>query len=266
MADGVDTLPEYKRVVFKESPLERSLVQVRYPPVPGFPDDSAAIQLRGALKYVYPFFRDEHTMNLVVTNQGVHQSEGKLVWRFNDLAKRWSVVVAEDNVTLEVRRYSSFDELVERTLSAVETVGQVLDVSHQTRVGLRYINEIRHPEGETYDTWMKLLAPDLLGLSRNDLLGGKVEQTIAESRVRRSDGSLLVRHGFLRGTTVAPSEGEPPKQTPFYLLDIDYFNEEVAEFGSELQVTLVAYHSVIYRIFRWAIGSDELYTYLGAVQ
>jgi len=266
MEDQVSALPEYERVVFKASPLELCLAQVMYPSVPGFPDEDAAIRLRTAFKADYPFFRDEHSMNLVVTPQGVHQSQGKAAWRFNDLTKRWSVVVAEDNVTVEIRRYTSFDELVARTVSAVGTVGQVLDVSHQTRVGLRYINEIRHPQGETYDTWRKLLAPDLLGLSRNDLLGGQVEQTIGESRVRRSDGSLLVRHGFLRGTTVAPSDGDPPKQTPFYLLDTDYFNEEAIEYGSDLQGRLIAYHSVIYRIFRWAIGNGDLYTALGAVQ
>lgn len=265
MADQVDTLPMYERIVFKESPLELCLLQVKYPSVSGFPDEGAVTQLRRAFKAGYPHFRNEHTTNLVITPQGVQHSQGTAIWRFDDLARRWSVVIAEDNVTVETRRYGGFDELVERTLSAVEIVGRVLEVTYQTRVGLRYINEIRHPQGEAYDTWRRLLAPDLLGPSRDDLLGGEVEQTIAEARVRRPDGSLLVRHGFLRGSTIAPSDGSPPQQSSFYLLDTDYFNEEASEYGSDLVERLTAYHSVMYRIFRWAIGDGDLYSFFGPI-
>jgi len=266
MAERTATLPEYKHVVFKKSPLELCVAQVRYPPVPGFPEDDLALRLRKAMKKDFPFSALEHTMNLVVTPQGVHQSQGNATWRLTDLSKRWSVVVGEDNVTVETRKYSSFEELVTRTVSAIEMVGQALEISHQTRVGLRYVNEIRHDEGETYKTWTKLLAPDLLGVSRANLLGGEVEQTIAEARARRSDGSLLIRHGFLKGTTIAAPNQAPPKQSSFYLLDLDYFNEETEEYGAGLKERLIAYHSVIYRIFRWAIGEGDLYRSLGATE
>jgi hypothetical protein len=80
--------------------------------------------------------------------------------------------------------------------------------------------------------------------------------------MRRSDGTLLMRHGYLNGTTVTPVVGSKPKQGPFYLLDLDYFDETPADFNPRPLDRIILYNNFLYRLFRWCIGEGALLAHL----
>lgn len=262
MANGAATLPEYSRVLFRKSPLALSIVQVKFPPIEGFDDTASVRQFQTKLRTTYPQFRREPGVNFLITPTGVEQSQGSNTLRFDSLDHAWAVVISQESVSLETRSYRDIHDLSSRLTTLLETVEKVLDPKYQTRFGLRYINEIRHPEGTRYSTWRKLLNSDLFPTGFLETVGGHVDQTIAELRTSQPNGSLLLRHGFLDGTTVVPQQNQPPKNGPFYLLDMDYSDQTATDFDPDPSQRLAEYNDILYRLFRWAIGDGELYQFL----
>ncbi len=263
--DNIDELlPMYDQVIFNNSCLESCLAQLKYPPIQRFHDDNYMLGIREALATEYPLVTIEQAMNIVVSPQGViGQTPGASMLRFTSIDSRWSVILSSEFISLETREYTNVTEFSTRFASLLHHVDTHSKPRHQLRFGLRYINEFRHPKGDNYTAWTQLLNPDLLGLGARGVLGGRVEQTIGEVRTKRSDGSLLVRHGFLQGTTIVPSQNHPPKTGQFYLLDLDYYDETPVTFDAQAPIEQMRrYNDILYRVFRWSIGEGELNHYL----
>ena len=263
--DNIDELlPMYDQVIFNNSCLELCLAQLKYPPVQRFQDDTYMMGIREALATEYPLVTTEQAMNIVVSPQGViGHTPGASMLRFTSIDSRWSVVLSSESISLETREYTNVTEFSIRFASLLGHIDTHFNPRHQLRFGLRYINEFRHPKGDNYKAWMQLLNPDLLGLGARGVLGGRVEQTIGEVRTKRLDGSLLVRHGFLQGTTIMPTQNHPPKTGQFYLLDLDFFDETPVTFDVQHPIEqMQRYNDILYRVFRWSIGEGELYLYL----
>jgi len=253
-------LSDYDRVLFKNAALEMSLVQVRYPPVQRFSNESYMVDIKEALANEYPLVGTEQGMNIVINFQGVSQTPGASLLRFTSIDSRWSVVLSSDFVTLETREYTDIDEFSARFASVLDIVDMYFHPRHRLRFGLRYINEFRFPGGDNYATWRRLLNPELLGLSANGAIGGDVEQTIGEVLFRRNNGHVLVRHGFLKGSTVTPLVNHPTKTGEFYLLDLDYYDDMPVKFDAETPIKRMrSYNTFLYNVFRWSIGEGELY-------
>jgi uncharacterized protein (TIGR04255 family) len=258
-----DILPHYDNVLFKNPALELSLVQLKYPPIPRFAEENFLTGIKEALAEEYPLVSVEQGMNIVISLQGIGQSPGSNMLRFNTLDSLWSVVLTNETVSLETREYTSIKEFVKRWTNILDIVATYLQPRHQLRIGLRYINEFRHPAGDNYVAWSQWLNPELVGVNLNNMFGGNIEQTISEIRTRREDGMMLLRHGFLKGTTIIPTLSHPAKTGPFYLLDLDYYDETATRFNTSSSADcIVRYNDFLYRIFRWSIGEDELYQYL----
>lgn len=261
-----ELLPTYDQVIFRNSSIEMCLAQLRYPPIQRFSDEMYMLGIREALATEYPLVTTEQGMNIVIGPQGISQTPGTEMLRFTSIDSRWSVVLSSIFVSLETREYTNADELSTRFASVLRHIDTHFNPRHQLRFGLRYINEFRHPRGDSYDAWMQFLNPDLPGLGARGVLGGTVEQTIGEVLTRRTDGHLLVRHGFLQGTTITPSLNRPAKTGQFYLLDLDYYDETAVKFDVEAPVKQIRrYNDILYRVFRWAISNghnEELYRYL----
>lgn len=264
MRNTDESLPMYDQVIFNNSCLELCLAQLKYPPIQRFQDDTYMLGIRDALATEYPLVATEQAMNIVVSPQGViGQTPGASMLRFTSIDSRWSVLLSHELISLETREYSHVNEFSTRFSSILGHVNTHFKPRHQLHFGLRYINEFRYPQGDSYETWARLLNPDLLGLGARGVPGGRVEQTISEVRTRRSDGSLLVRHGFLQGTTIIPTQNHPPKTGQFYLLDLNYYDETPVTFDVQSPIEqMQRYNDILYRFFRWSIGESELYQYL----
>jgi uncharacterized protein (TIGR04255 family) len=261
VAQVLRSLPTYDRILFDSSNLELCLVQTTFPPVPRFGEEEFLIPIKEALSEEYPLFETEQAMNLLITPKGVDQTPAGARLRFASIDHRWEVVLSNESVSLETREYSEIVDFCVRYSTVLGHVARHFRPQHQLRFGLRYVNEFRDPKGDEYDRWRTLLNPDLLG-GPSEVLDGAVEQTISEVRLSRPDGRLLVRHGFLSGTTVFPGRNRDPKMGSFYLLDLDYYDEASTRFESNPTPRMQAYNDILYRIFRWAIGEGELYSRL----
>lgn len=260
MDKAKESFPNYERVIFDNSALELCIVQLKYPPIQRFSDEKYMIGIKEALADEYPLESTELGMNIVITPQGVSQTPGTNMLRFTSIDSRWSVVLSNEAVSLETREYSHIGEFSTRFANILDAVATHLHPRHQLRIGLRFINEFRFSDGDRYETWRRLLNADLIGLGFGGVFGSEVEQTIGEVLTRREDGRLLVRHGFLKGSTISATPTHPAKTGPFYLLDLDYSDETPAKFEVNAPIErMKRYNKVLYDIFRWAIGDGELY-------
>lgn len=258
-----DLLPTYDQVIFKNSCLELCLVQLKYPPIQRFSDEKYMIGIRESLAMEYPLVTTEQAVNIVIGPQGVAQATGPNMLRFTSIDSRWSVVLSSEFVSLETQEYTDVNDLSTRFVNVLGSIATHLNPHHQLRLGLRYINEFRHPKGKNYEEWRRFLNPKLLGLGASQVLGGKVEQTIGEVLARRDDGHLLVRHGFLNGTTISPTPNRTTNTGQFYLLDLDYYDDKPTTFDVEAPIgQLLRYNDILYRVFRWSISDGEFYQYL----
>jgi uncharacterized protein (TIGR04255 family) len=253
-------LPSYDWTSFRASQLELAVVELKYPALARFKDESYLSSIKEVLSADYPLIETAPVMNLVVSPQGVSQSPSGTVLRFSTIDRLWTVGLGEISVSLESREYSDIDEFAQRFTAILADLEAHLRIRHQLRLGLRYVNEFRHVKGDSYAGWRGLLNPELLGIDGSDVFGGTVEHTITEIRTRRDDGTVLVRHGFLQGTTITPIVGQALKTGPFYLLDLDYFDETPHKFDVQAPAERIrTYNTFLYNVFRWAIGSGELY-------
>jgi uncharacterized protein (TIGR04255 family) len=257
---GLD-LPPVNRVLFDRAPLVLTLAQVRYPAVIRFGEQATLAKLQDELAKDYPDARPEQQVSVTVNLSGVQQSQaGPALWRFSTLDGTWSVVVGQDAVTIEARAYEQIGHFSERVRRVLDAVEKHLNPTHQRRLGLRYVNEFRHEDGETMATWRGLLNQELLGLSGR--LGENVDHSFHEIRARTEDGVLLIHHGLLRGSSNGTPELAAANE-PFYLLDLDYFDETPAEWNKEEVVRRIRdWNDTMYRLFRWSM-TTRLFEHLG---
>jgi uncharacterized protein (TIGR04255 family) len=257
---GLD-LPEVDRVLFDQAPLVYTLVQVRYPATLRFGEQSSLAKLQDELAGDYPNARPEQQISVAINVGGIQQNQsGPTLWRFSTLDDTWSVVVGQDAVTVEARAYediSSFSDRIRRVLEAIETH---LRPTHQLRLGLRYINEFRYEDGGTMGTWKDLLNEQLLGLSGR--LGENVDHSFHEIRAQTGDGVLMIHHGLLRGSSVA-TPGVLVENKPYYLLDLDHFDETPVVWDVDQVVERVRnWNDIMYKLFRWSM-TERLFKHLG---
>ena len=258
-----ELLPNYDQVIFSNAFIALSLAQLKYPPIQRFTDEQYMVGLREALAIEYPLVSTEQGVNIVISPEGVKPSPGASMLRFTSIDSSWSVVLSSEFVSLEARNYTNIKDMAERFTSILQHVETHFRPRHQLRFGLRYVNEFRHPRGDNYKTWSNFLNPELLGLGVHNVLGGNVEQTIGEILTQRDDGHVLIRHGFLKGSTIVPTPMHPIKSGPFYLLDLDYYDETPVKFEIDEPIKrMVRYNDSLYQIFRWAIGDGELFHFL----
>lgn len=135
------------------------------------------------------------------------------------------VTLRPDSLSIEVTRYEgypAFRELLARVFEAVE---RVLTPDGLTRLGLRYIDEIRVPDLTTIDEWADWVDPALLaplseGLSRSGWTSAAQYETGEDRRLvlryGPADGPVIESTGPLkRAKTHAPG--------PVFVLDFDSF-------------------------------------------
>src|SRR5439155_9426535 len=129
--------------------------------------------------------------------EAAQTSRIETLWRFATRDRTWAVVLGEAALTLEVPGYTTIDEFSDRFSSVLKLAREQLRIVERTRLGLRYINEVRHPHARNLGDWGTLLRREFVGFAASDLLGGAVDQSRHELRVQQPDGVMVVRHGLV---------------------------------------------------------------------
>lgn len=266
----VDALPPVEPERLIRAPLALVVAQIRFPPVLSIQtDDKSLARFQDLLRDRYPYLSIGQQIAINLGPQGFEQQPGPArIYQFADADREWVVSLTVDSVALEARRYTDYDDFSERIMRLMTAVKDVYRVKERQRLGLRYINEVRHSDASTITDWVPLIRPELLGLAANNAIASSIKSTFQELSLNLEIGGLTLRHGYFpQGTTVAPLPGDAPKdEGPFYLIDLDAFDEEGRDLDDHtLDKLLQSYNHTMFRLFRWLV-QDQLYAYLKGEQ
>lgn len=262
----IETLPRYEPESLGNSPLALVVAQVQFPAILSVPTDEvllARFQERIRDRYPYLFMGQQFGFN--VGPQGVEQQQPtSRLYQFTDAGRQWMVTLSAGSIALEARDYTDYEDFSERLLRILASAREVYKIDLRQRLGLRYVNEIRHPDIQTSEGWASLINPQLLGPLADTGLSPLITSSYQETVLRLDNGGLTLRHGhFTQGSTVVPPPGEAPKEGgPFYLIDFDAYDEAGRDLDDHtLDELLKSYNHTMYQLLRWGV-QEKLFDYL----
>lgn len=263
-------LPSVPHVVYDHPPLALALCQIQFARVLGIAERVGRFQ--DEVAEIFPFAASGEQIEIelgdVPPNAVIGSPKREQQWRFSDSQNTWTVVLASSFVSLETRAYGDFQDFLRRLNDVILALTKIVKPKVLTRVGLRYINEIRiNPQPTTAIEWEPYIQKDLLGSLTVPAIGQKAILTQQQVILRYANNQgVNIIHGLLTdGTTVKPLPGEVAPSGPFYLLDLDVYRE----FPTVRQQPLIAqklveyireYNQVIYRLFRWSVTDNYIAT------
>jgi uncharacterized protein (TIGR04255 family) len=254
----------YEPEELTDSPIELAVVQVQYPTIMSIPTNEALLAaFQERVRDLYPFLSVGPQGIFTVSSQNVEQQPTTRVFQFMDINQRWTVTLSADSIALETRNYTTFSEFSNRLLKILAAANEVYSLRDKQRLGLRYINEIRHKDTEATEAssalWNTIIRPEVLGILSTEV-GDSVDQSVQELSLTIRNGKLTMRHGaFPQGTSVAPLPNQSVLDDPFYLLDFDAFDDRPSNLDvRSLSETLRDYNRSIFSLFRWSL-QDEYY-------
>lgn len=135
------------------------------------------------------------------------------------------VTVRAESLTVEATSYRGYPDFRLLLEAAFEAVEQVMRPDGFTRLGMRYIDEIRIPDVDAPDPWdgwldEALLAPRAEGVSTRGWTSAVQYETGADRR-------MVLRYGPADNPVVTPDgplrRANPPGSGPLFVLDFDSF-------------------------------------------
>lgn len=256
-------LPDPEDFIFENPPLVLTICQVRFPPVLSIVEAAFVAPFQRAIYGDYPMTIQGTDIELQfgfgTGTLTLQQGRQSALWQFSDHDDNWKVVLAQDFLSLETRGYSHFEDFLDRLQKVLTVLVQHIHPSVVTRIGLRYINEIRL-DGLA---WSNAIHSHILGPLSLPQFEAHSEHMVEELLLSYPNNERIrIRHGrFPGGTTVRPRVGEEFGFQPFYLLDFDAFRDSPLPGGLPMQPEVISdlavtFNEAIYRLFRWSITDD----------
>jgi uncharacterized protein (TIGR04255 family) len=258
----VGSIPAAPRFILERDFLAQVVCQVRFSPLLRLRETEGVVAFQESVRSGYPRYEKQAGIHLIVTPNGVMQQENPdPVHRFRDTEGVYTALLSTSFVALETRRYRGIDEFAPRLVELAQAVNTHYGPAEMTRIGLRFVNEIRLPGISPGDAWARALTPAMLGPLATEELKDAVSATQQVIELHTDSNRILVRHGYLpQGTTVDLSPGEEPprdQNQPFYLLDIDAYAEENMPYSTEtISARLTDFNDQIRGLFAWAVPEE----------
>lgn len=260
-------LPEVPIRILERPPLVLAVCELRFPRELSVADETAVAPFQKTLKGQYPILQKVPEVSVSVllgpAATQVQPQSRSFRWEFTDLKGIWTVTLSQETLSLGTRTYASFGDFLDRLGPVVEALINLMGVGVLTRIGLRYINEIRLTDMAYEDA----IQPVMLGPIAVPQISSAVAQAIQEILLRFDDGhGVNIRHGLIpEGTTVQPKPGTEPPKGNFYLLDFDAYRQFPLPGGMIANSEAVrqyvdTFNKVIYRLFRMATTDEYIST------
>jgi len=187
--------------------------------------------------------------------------------RFLNRERTISVTYRTSSIQVETTRYTEYDVFRKLVWLATSARQEVASIDGVERFGIRYINEIRAPDGGLdLASWEPWISRELLGpvaFTEPEYVGPTQLQAMVNYQISQSS-TLALRYGVAEGYAVDPAgdlKRSTPPPTPFFLLDIDSFwlaKDDVPEFSvEEIMTKCDRLHKPARRLFD-AVTTDRL--------
>jgi uncharacterized protein (TIGR04255 family) len=209
------------RRIYQRNPLKLVVCQLRFPVLQEFESPGFLAPFQTRLLDDYPRSSLEQQLGFAVGPGGAASMPAQQHWRFRGLEDGWSVALGRDFVSLEASDYDRFETFRARLTLVLDSL-PLLGVRVRERIGLRYVNEIRHPDAKSASDWPQYIEQQMLGMVGGADLNDRLIHAVTDIRLRDDGDVMVIRHGY-----VGP-QGEDNEC--FYLLDVDVFDERPIAF------------------------------------
>jgi uncharacterized protein (TIGR04255 family) len=134
----------------------------------------------------------------------------------------------------------------------LEAAQTTLAIDRRIRLGLRYVDEMTHPQAIKVTDWRQFLRPELLGITSGEVLADRVSQALQQINVGLDGGNLTIRHGYVA-----------KEDSSVYAIDVDAYEEVPQSFDLEKTMRdLNQFKRWAWSFFRQSI-TDTMVEYLG---
>lgn len=250
-------MTEVRPPYLANAPLQVVAADLRYPAMPLSTDDIKAIA--EGLADDYPLPETEQGIGFQIGPEGVKQQATTQRHLFVSLDRSHQVALMPGTIVLEAAsNYEGFHSFADRWVKLAAVIAKVLAPKYQLRLGLRYVNQLP-VEGDdmTLRAMEGRVNPQLLAPYGVDGFPYNVTSSLQELRLQGEDAKGTLRHG-LQVAAAQSMPGREPVQQAFYVLDLDFYDDEPKGFEQDSQLELLKlFNSRIWKIFRWSITDEE---------
>lgn len=216
------------REVYAHAPLVFVTAEVRLGYEPGANDRRVHDAFAAAVRPDLPLLSMEQVTNWTAQLGGGQTQESMPQLRATNAERTVSVTLSANALSVAVVRYDHFDNFRKLLSGALDALVSVLPQTRCTRVGLRYLDEIRVPGVSSSRDWAGWLNVGLLA-PLSLLPDLPAEGLSGQLLFHLEQGRTLFRWGDVEGSTVlnqqSPLQVQQPPVSRFFVLDMDSFWE-----------------------------------------
>jgi uncharacterized protein (TIGR04255 family) len=247
-----------ERVQLDNAPLAKVLCQVRWPELTQFKQqfDTIAESIGTSIAAEYPLFNKRQEQNFIIGPTGVSAAPGMTVYEWASADSRWHVHFGDTFITIETKRYTKKEDLVERLGKVLTAVADNVSIPISNRIGYRYINCV-----DASENIESLIRAEVRGGEAVPVrVGTELIRTVTETLYRVDEDYLLARWAKLpSGVLIDPTL--PALTSDSWILDLDAYHEsqEGVPFDpSRVMETATRLGNRGYTFFRWSVTKDFL--------
>ena len=251
---------------YANAPLVMVAMEVRFPLLPSQALRAADRDLRSAVKPWLPLADSvTHTNFELGAGLSPPTVDRRRFPRFKSRDSTMALVVKDSALVIETTKYHGYSDFRETVERLIEVVSTELAPDGVTRVGLRFIDEIRIPAVVSLPgDWRGYIAPALLAAVDDEFLPEGVTAQAWQGVVSYGTGTdqtLILRYGPGDGYATDPDSDGARRQVrnppgPYFLLDSDSSwtaNNLVPEFETSMMIDVMdRLHGPVSSIFKAA--------------
>jgi uncharacterized protein (TIGR04255 family) len=170
-------------------------------------------------------------------------------WIFHDDRKVKSLDLSASAIVIVVSEFSRYDNMRTDFMTVANEVFRIFPNCSATRLGMRFVNNIKMANGENPLDWEQYLNPNLLGSLANIPQDAKVVRSLNSLELKFPECNLKVQSGMLN-----PDYPAAVRRKEF-VLDLDAHRAGVIEPG-EVEDALNSFHRRIQDYFEGAITQN----------
>lgn len=244
------------------APVFYTLAQVQFNPIAQMSDYVAKFQ-EHLRRSGFPDFQSENQFELTIRrldeSQPDVQPQQHMRWSFMNAQRTEGYLLLSNALVFHTTTYDTFADFLQKTISGLNLVHEIVELAYVERIGLRYLDAIVPLDN---DTLQQYLNPSLLGFSAH--LKGRLNHSFTEAVTVIEDGNLVARAVITDGALALSPDlitlqlKLQPRFTEINgrnaVLDTDYFVINRNSFDiKEIEDQLLKAHDIITNAFNVSV-------------
>lgn len=162
---------DFVKKIYKKNYITRTIYRIDFPAFPEYKKDDyeSHTKFQEKIKEKYPNIKQNKKETIEVNMSKDSQniiSVTEPIWIFNNDDKSKLLNLEPDNISITETKYTTFDSYYEDIKFVLDAFIDLYPIKEISRIGMRYINEIKFPTGDPLD-WSGYIDPNLFSIAKN---------------------------------------------------------------------------------------------------